>query len=75
MVNWPEEVPLKDRKKGINGLNSHFVQCLYRAIHDKERPLHFRRITQAAAGESRKRTMGDRDDSEEGPSVKRNVPR
>ena len=48
MVNWPEKVPLKDRKKGISGLNSHFVQLLYRAIHDKEKPLHFRRIVQVA---------------------------
>ena len=71
MVNWPEKVPLQDKKKGINGLNSHFIQLLYRAIHDKERPLHFRRIIQTG-GESRKRTMGDRDDSEqEGPSAKR----
>ncbi len=69
-MNWPEKVLLKDKKKGINGLNSYFVQLLYRAIHDKERPLHFRRIIQTA-GES-KRTMGDRDDSEqEGPSAKR----
>ena len=71
MVNWPEKVPLKDKKKGIKGLNSHSVQLLYRAIRNKERPLHFRRITQATAGESQKRTAEDRDDSKEGPPAKR----
>ena len=70
MVNWPEEVPLKDKKKGINGLNSYYVQLLHRAIHDKEKPLYFRRIKQTVEG-SRKRAMRDRDDSEEGPSAKR----
>lgn len=70
MVNWPEKIPLRDRKKGINGLNAHLVQLLYRAIHDKDRPLHFRRITETR--EFRKRVAGDCDENEGGsPSVKR----
>ena len=82
MFNWPEEVPLKDKKKGISGLDYQSVQRLYDAIHDKEKPLHFRRLgngripktTTADGVRFRKRTIGDRDDSDKedmGPSEKR----